>query len=113
MGNNYNILWSKDAADDFFEIISYIKYNSSMTQAVKIYDKIIKSIDILSTLPNSGKIVDELTTIGINEIHEIVERPWRIFYRIEGNTVYILSILDGRRNIEEILYKKVIDGKIN
>jgi toxin ParE1/3/4 len=31
---------------------------------------------------------------------------------VEKNTMEIISIIDGRRNLEEILYKKIMDGKI-
>jgi toxin ParE1/3/4 len=62
--------------------------------------------------PTQGKISEDLRSIGIVSIHEIIETPWRIFYKIEYDTVFILSILDGRRNIEEILYKKVIEGTL-
>jgi predicted transcriptional regulator len=30
----------------------------------------------------------------------------------EIQNINIISIIDGRRNLEEILYKKIIDGKI-
>jgi hypothetical protein len=31
---------------------------------------------------------------------------------VEKNTMEIISIIDGRRNLEEILYKKIMDRKI-
>jgi toxin ParE1/3/4 len=38
--------------------------------------------------------------------------PWIIFYKIGDKKIEIISIIDGRRNLEEILYKKMMDGKI-
>jgi toxin ParE1/3/4 len=37
---------------------------------------------------------------------------FRFSNKIEGQNINIISIIDGRRNLEEILYKKIIDGKI-
>jgi hypothetical protein len=43
-----------------------------------------------------------------------VIKPWKVYYKISENNkkVYILFVLDGRRNLEEILISKVIDNKI-
>lgn len=112
MGKTYGIKWTKDAASDFEEILSYIKYRTGKTSAKIQYDRVIINVEKLKVFPDQGKISEDLRSIGIVSIHEIVETPWRIFYKIEDDTVYILSILDGRRNIEEILYKKVIEGKL-
>ena len=51
-------------------------------------------------------------SIGVIDIREIIENPWRIFYRITTHEIQVISVIDGRRNVEEILYKKVIDGKM-
>jgi hypothetical protein len=49
------------------------------------------------------KITQELKDIGIMDIYKISE---------DNKKVFILFVLDGRRNIEEILISKVIDNKI-
>jgi toxin ParE1/3/4 len=36
----YKIIWSKDAGDEFTEIISWYKYNAGKNAAQKIYTKI-------------------------------------------------------------------------
>ena len=51
------------------------------------------------------------SAVRITEIHELIEPPRRIFCSTCQNDVRILSVIDGRRSIEEILYRKVIDGK--
>jgi hypothetical protein len=33
-------------------------------------------------------------------------------YKIENDIVYVMTVIDGRRNVEEVLQKKIIDGKI-
>jgi len=106
------ILWSKDASDDLTEIISFIAERSGKKVARRIYSRIQEKVESITEFPATGRIVPELTSIGITEIHELIEPPWRIFYRIYQNEVRILSVVDGRRNIEEILYRKVIDGKL-
>ena len=36
-------------------------------------------------------------------IWELIVPPWRILYRIAVKQVYVLSVLDSRQNIEDIL----------
>jgi len=108
----HEIIWSKDAGDELAEIVSYIKHNTGKITAEKIYTKIIKEVDKISENPEGRRIAPILREFGINYIHQINISPWIIFYKTENTKMEIISIIDGRRNLEEILYKKIIDGKI-
>jgi toxin ParE1/3/4 len=63
---------------------------------------------------NTGgrRIAPLLREFGINYIHQLNINPWIIFYKVKNKKLEIISIIDGRRNLEEILYKKMLDGKI-
>jgi toxin ParE1/3/4 len=106
------IIWSQDAVDDLVEIIEYIKEKSGKNIALEIYTRIINHVESIDSFPESGRVIPELASIGIRDLRELIESPWRIFYRVTSNEIQIISVIDGRRNVEEILYKKVIDGKI-
>jgi len=106
------IIWSQDASDDLIEIIEYIKEKSGKDIAYEIYSRIISHVEKIDTFPESGRVIPELMTIGIRDLRELIQNPWRIFYRVTLDEIQIISVIDGRRNVEEILYKKVIDGKI-
>ena len=45
--------------------------------------------------------------IGIIQYRELIKAPWRVIYRIDGNTVYVTSVFDGRRNLEDLLLERV------
>jgi len=104
----HEIIWSKDAGDELSEIISYIKYNTGKMTAEKIYNKIIREITRISENPEGRRIAPLLREFGINYIHQFNISPWIIYYKLENNIMKIISIIDGRRNLEEILYKKII-----
>jgi len=106
------IVWSQDASDDLIDIVQYIKEKSGKKIAKEIYQRVITHVEKIDTFPEIGRVVPELLSIGVLDIREIIENPWRIFFRITSAEIQIISVIDGRRNIEEILYKKVIDGKI-
>jgi len=106
------IIWSEDAGDELADIISYIKYNTGKITANKIYTKIIKEVERASENPEGRRIAPLLRDYGITYIHQLNINPWIVFYKIADKKMEIISIIDGRRNLEEILYKKIMDGKI-
>jgi toxin ParE1/3/4 len=108
----HEIIWSKDAGDELFEIVSYIKNNTGKITAEKIYTKIMNEVKRVSENVTGRRVAPILKDFGINYIHQLNIKPWIIFYKVENKEMKIISIIDGRRNLEEILYKKIIDGKI-
>jgi len=109
----HEIIWSKDAGDELAEIISFIKYNTGKLTAEKIYTKIIYEVNRISENPEGRRIAPLLKELGITHIHQFNINPWTVFYKLESNKMEIVSIIDGRRNLEEILYQKIMDGKIS
>ena len=107
-----DVIWSKDATEEFEFIIDYTIEHFSIKIAEETYSKIIRKIEKVKELPNIGKIVPELKEIGLTSYRELIEVPWRIIYRKEAKSIMVISIIDSRRNMEEILYRKIIDGRM-
>ncbi|GAB6091439.1 type II toxin-antitoxin system RelE/ParE family toxin [Spirochaeta dissipatitropha] len=108
----HKIIYSLDARDDILEIVSWQQEKHGPDKAYSVYKKLKEKIDALLQFPETGRVVPELMSIGVNEIRELIEYPWRIFYKLNDKTLQIISIIDGRRDVQEILYKKIIDGKL-
>ena len=111
MNKKYEVVWSNVAENDLKKIIEYIA-DDSPTIALKIFKNIKQKASNLYKFPERGRIVPELRDQGILQYREIIISPWRILYRISENNVYVLSVLDSRRNIEDILLKRLTDSKI-
>jgi toxin ParE1/3/4 len=107
MTRHYEIVWARRAEDDLTEIVDYIAANSA-ANALTILGKIKEEAASLYTMPERCRIVPELKGHGILHYRELFVSPWRIMFRIEGLKVYVLSVLDGRRNIEDILLSRLI-----
>ena len=108
------IEWTPDGIDSLNEILEYYLDRAGENVANNIYRKIIKKIELLEMEKIKTKRTQELKDIGIFDVYELVIKPWKVYYKISENNkkVYILFVLDGRRNLEEILISKVIDNKI-
>jgi plasmid stabilization system protein ParE len=108
------INWTPDGVDSLNEILDYYHNKASESVADNIYGKILKEIELLKSENVWTKQTQELKDIGIQDIYELTINPWKVYYKISGDNkrIFILFVLDGRRNLEEILISKVIDGKI-
>ncbi|MDR2490181.1 MAG: type II toxin-antitoxin system RelE/ParE family toxin [Spirochaetaceae bacterium] len=108
------IEWSPDAVNSLNEILEYYMGRAGENTANNIYNKIMKDIELLEVEEVRTKRTQELKDIGINDVYELVISPWKVYYKIkeDNQKAYILFVLDGRRNIEEILIAKIVGIKI-
>ena len=104
----YKVLIDPQAKQDLKELFIYVAANDSISMADKLLDAIEKTCYKLEEYPERGHIPQELKLTGIKRYLEIHYKPYRIIYEIEKNLVYIHSILDGRRNIQEILSERLL-----
>ncbi len=107
MKKRYEVIWSKGSEKDLIDIIEYIAADSP-SRAVELFKEIRHRASSLHTLPLRGRIVPELQDQGIILYRELPVPPWRIIYRISEKTVYVLSMIDSRQNVEDILLKKLM-----
>jgi plasmid stabilization system protein ParE len=103
----YNVNITQSAENDLNEIIEYISQNSPQT-ALKILERIQVKIKTLDHLPYRSGYVPELLEKNIKDYRQILETPWKIIYKAENEKVHILAIIDSRRNVQDILIKKLI-----
>jgi toxin ParE1/3/4 len=107
MKKSYNVWWSKTAENDLVSIIEYIARENPL-QASKIFVEIKKRAESLNAFPDRGRMVPELQNQGITLYRELIIGPWRVIYRVSEDSVYVLSVLDSRQNVEDILLQRLI-----
>jgi toxin ParE1/3/4 len=110
MKPKYDIVWADIAKKDLRDIIEFIA-SDNLDNALKTLTSIRQKASSLYTFPERGRIVPELQDQGIFIYHELIIPPWRIIYRISETEIYVLSVLDSRQNVEDILLKRMIDHK--
>jgi len=108
MTKKYKVVIDSLAKADVKEIFIYVSANDSVESASKLLDGLELTFEKLEKYPQRGHIPSELRETGIKNYLEIHFKPYRIIYEIEGNLVYIHSVLDGRRNIQEILNNRIL-----
>lgn len=104
----YKVIIDPQAKADIKEIFNYVVKNDGKQLADKLIDNLETTLFKLENYPKRGHIPPEMIDTGIKSYLEIHYKPYRIIYEIENNSVYIHSILDGRRNIQEILQRRIL-----
>ena len=107
----YDVRWSETAERDLIAVVEYIA-DDSPSRAYQALKEIKRKASSLRTFPGRGRIVPELREQGITQYHELIVSPWRIMYRTAEKTVYVLSVLDSRRSIEDILLRRLTGLKL-
>jgi addiction module RelE/StbE family toxin len=101
------VQWTEAAVRDLEELISYIAADSAL-DAERILDKLEKRARALESAPARGRVVPELAHFGIRSWRELIVKPYRIIYRIDESTVHVLAVLDGRRELQDLLLDRLI-----
>jgi toxin ParE1/3/4 len=79
-------------------------------KADHVLEQIEEGFTSLSENPQRGAYPKELLAIGLREYREIFFKPYRIIYRVMGENVYVLAIADGRRDMQALLQRRLLQG---
>jgi len=103
----YKVVWTDVAAGDLCRLASWVAADSP-DDAATLLNRLRKRVGTLAIAPGRGGVVPELAFFGIGVLREAIERPYRIVYRIAGRKVWVLGVLDGRRELEDVLLERLI-----
>jgi len=103
----YGVEWARTACADLAAIIEYIA-RDDVAAARSVLEKLEQTAQSLTTLPMRGRVVPELAAFGIHVYRELIVSPWRMIYRVSGKTVHVLAVVDGRRNLEDLLLERFV-----
>jgi len=105
---SFEVLMTEDAARDLEEIYDYIEHHDTPNRADHVLKRIEEALVSLSESPERGVYPSDLVALGIRDYREIFFKPYRIIYRITQTSVYILLIVDGRRDMQTFLSRRLL-----
>jgi toxin ParE1/3/4 len=92
------VVWTEQAFTCLREIQEFIALHGSAASATNLIETLINKSESLSTLHQRGRIVPELNS---KDIRELIEKSYRIIYRIKDKTIEILTVFEGHRLLKE------------
>ena len=89
--------WTNTAVEHLQAIYDYIAKDSPV-YAQHMVDKLTKRSEQISSFPLSGRIVPEYEA---EVIRELIEKPYRVIYRIKPEQIDVLAVVHGAQLIQE------------
>lgn len=108
MPRRYEVLLTSGAEQDIESIYDYIVEHDCQANADYVLDRLMKVVESLEQFPERGAYPKELVGLGIREFRQAAFKPYRIIYRVIGQKVYIHLILDGRRDMQSLLARRLL-----
>ncbi|MEO8233211.1 MAG: type II toxin-antitoxin system RelE/ParE family toxin [Ignavibacteriota bacterium] len=104
----YKVIIDPIAKSDLKEIFDYVVSTDGLQSANELSDKLEATCSKLEKFLERGHTLLELKQTGIKSYLEAHYKPYRIIYEIDKNLVYIHAVIDGRRNIVEVLSNRLL-----
>lgn len=104
------VFLADDAARDLEELYVYIASHDAPEKADYVLDQIEEAFSSLTVNPERGVFPKELLAVGLREYREIFFKPYRIIYRVLGASVYVLVVTDGRRDMQALLQRRLLQA---
>lgn len=103
-----HVRWSEDAQRDLAEIVDYIATDSEL-DAEGVLAHLQQQAESLAQFAERGRRIPELRgrkPAQQSPWRELLVRPWRIVFAIDGGTVLVLAVVDGRRDFQAWLARR-------
>lgn len=101
------VRWAWHAALDLQSIAAFVAQRAPM-DARKLLKRLRDRAATLRDMPERGRVVPELARLGVFGLRELVVRPYRILYRHEAGQVSVVAVIDGRRDLMEVLHERLL-----
>jgi toxin ParE1/3/4 len=104
----YEVLLTQGAEQDLESIHDYISEFDSVAKANKVLDRLMEVVEALARFPERGSYPKELVALGTREYRQTSFKPYRVIHRVVGAQVVIYLIVDGRRDMQSVLARRLL-----
>lgn len=104
----FQVLLAHDAERDIEDLYRYLAARDGESTAQRILADIEAACTSLSEFPERGNIPKEFAALGITDYRELHHKPWRMIYRIVELKVIVYCVVDGRRDMQTFLERRLM-----
>jgi toxin ParE1/3/4 len=104
----YPVFILPEAKGDIEDIALYMLQADGVTVADALCTGIEEKCQLLEQYPERGHVVPELKRLGIDYFKEIHYKPYRIIYQVVDKCVFVHCVLDGRRDLRDLLAFRIL-----
>ena len=103
----FEVLLTEDAVGDLEAIHEYLTAKDGPSKANYVLSRLDEEVENLASFPERGPHPRELLALGIREYRQVFFKPYRLIYRVTEKRVYIYLIVDGRRDMQTLLARRL------
>ena len=107
---SFKVFLTHDAARDLEELYDYIAHHDAPGRAERVLERIEKVFASLSESHERGSYPKELLVLGIRNYREVFFKPYRIIYQVSGKSVHVMLVVDGRRDMQSLLQRRLLEA---
>ena len=104
----YRIRITSPAEHDILDIFDYISRKNTIENARYVLRDIEVLVLSLDTNPERGHFPEELLDHGIKSFREVLFKPYRIIYEVINKEVVVHLCVDGRRDMQSLLTRRLV-----
>jgi toxin ParE1/3/4 len=94
---SHKVVFTPSARDQFLSALAYIRQDDPAA-ALSFRRKVEASLSRLREFPESGRVLPESPDLPFREV---VVAPYRFFYRVKGDTVWVVAVWHGAQLPDE------------
>jgi len=104
----YRVRLADVAVQDLIDIYRYVATYDSVEAADHLLDELESLCSKLSSSPKRGHIPPELERVAVTAYREVHFKPYRVVYEVIGKEVFVHCVLDGRRDMQSLLERRLL-----
>jgi len=104
----YRVVLVEAAERDLLDLLLFVELSDSPARADALLDQIEQALTTLAQMPRRGHYPPELAPLGIHDFRGIHYKPYRIFYEIIAREVIVHAVVDGRRDLRDLLAARLL-----
>jgi len=105
---SYPVFLTLEAEKDLLDLHAFIAAHDSPAKADALLTRLEDMGAELARLPDRGHVPPELKRIGVAGYRAVHCKPYRVIYGIAGKQVHVHAVLDGRRDLQSLLERRLL-----
>ena len=106
----YPVRLTSAAWRDLEEICVWIAEHDCPENAGRVLDRLSETAQSIAALSQRGSRPEELPRGMEGEFRQVFFKPYRVIYEVTRNEVVIHLVADGRRNLQSLLFRRLMGG---
>ncbi len=106
----FRVRLAEGAVRDLERILGYLDRHAGSGHADRLLDRLEAAFESLAEFPLRGRCPMELADLGILDYREVAVKPYPLIYQVSGDSVVVLVIADGRRDMRTLLQRRLLQA---